>query len=343
MPEQTAPRKPPSRFWLYAPFALLVIGIMGWSLIWLAVSAEVTKGMDEAAQGLRAKGWQVSWGDRRVEGYPFRIDVTVVSPSLREPSGWGFTAPQLKAQAYAYNLDNWIVVAPPVGFSLQRPRGGPLAITGLLRASFAGFEASPPRIAVEGVDLVLTPAPGGTPFFIGKADHFGLFVRPFEGGRAEAAIRYDGGVSDPNTLLGPLSDQHTTAMIGDVLISRYAALTGPDSASAIRAWSAAGGDLRVVSFGVAGNGASLGLSPTALSVDAHGRLSGRVAVVAHDAPRAIRALSDGGMVSRFAAEGAAALVELQSGGAPNARFALTFENGMTKVGPIPILPAPRVY
>jgi len=343
MPEQTPPRKPPSRVWLYGPFVLLALGAIVWSLIWLAISAEVTKGMDDAAQTLRAKGWQVAWSDRWVEGYPFRIDVTVVNPALREPSGWGFNAPQLKAQAYAYDLDNWIVVAPPMGFTLQRPSGGPVAVTGLLRASFAGFEASPPRIAVEGVDLTMTPAPGATPFFLGHADHLGLFLRPFEGGRAEAAIRYDGGVSTPDTLLGRLSNQHTTAMVGDVLISHYAALTGPDSTSAIRAWSAAGGNLQVVTWGVAGNGASLGVSPTTLSVDANGRLSGHLAVVALNAPQVIRALGTGGTVSAFAAEGAAELVELQSGGAAKARFALTFEDGMTKVGPIPIVPAPKVY
>ena len=343
MPDQTSPRKPPSRIWLYGPFVLLALGVMAWSLVWLAISAEVTKGMDEAAQRLRAEGWQVGWSDRWVDGYPFRIDVTVVNPALREPSGWGFSAPQLKAQAYAYNLDNWIVVAPPTGFVLQRPAGGPLAVSGLLRASFAGFEATPPRIAVEGVDLVMAPAPGGTPFFIGKADHFGLFLRPFEGGRAEVAIRYDGGVSDPNTLLGRLSNQHTTAMVGDVLISQFAALHGQDSTAAIRAWSAAGGNLQVVSFGVAGNGASLGVSPTTLSVDSNGHLAGRLAVVARDAPRAIRALGTNGTVSAFAAEGAADLVDLQSAGAPTAHFAVTFEDGMTKVGPIPIVPAPKVY
>ena len=343
MPEQTQPRKPPSRVWLYGPFVLLALGVMAWSLIWLAISAEVTKGMDEAAQRLRAAGWQVAWSDRWVDGYPFRIDVTVQNPALREPSGWGFSSPTLKAQAYAYNLDNWIVVAPPTGFSLQRPTGGPVAVSGLLRASLAGFEASPPRIAVEGVDLVMIPAPGGTPFFIGKADHFGLFLRPFEGGRAEAAIRYDGGVSDPNTLLGRLSNQHTTAMIGDVLISHFDALHGPDSATAIRTWSAAGGNLEVVRWGVAGDGAWLGVTPTTLSVGSNGRLAGHLAVVAHDAPRVIRALGTGGTVSAFAAEGAADLVELQSAGAPTAHFAVTFEDGMTKVGPIPIVPAPRVY
>jgi hypothetical protein len=342
MPEQPPPRKPPSRVWLYGPFVLLALGIMAWSLVWLAISAEVIKGMDEAADGLRAKGWSVAWSDRWVDGYPFRIDVTVQNPALREPSGWGFSAPQLKAQAYAYDLDNWIVVAPPAGFVLQRP-SGPVAITGLLRASVAGFEASPPRIAVEGVDLVMTPGPGAAPFFLGKADHFGLFLRPVTGGGAEAAIRYDGGVSTPNTLLGRLSNQHTTAMVGDVVISRYAALVGPDSAAAIRAWSAAGGNLQVVGFGVAGDGASLGVAPTTLSVDSNGRLSGHLAVVALNAPRVIRALSDGGLASTVAAEGAAELVEFQAGGAAKARFALTFEDGMSKVGPIPIAPAPRVY
>ena len=342
MPDQTAPRKPPSKVWLYGPFVMLALGIMAWSLVWLAISAQVTKGMDEAAAGLRARGWSVSWSDRWVDGYPFRIDVTVQNPALREPSGWGFSAPSLKAQAYAYHLDNWIVVAPPAGFVLQRPTG-PVAITGLLRASFAGFDAAPPRIAVEGVDLVMTPGPGAAPFFLGKADHFGLYLRPVTGGGAEAAIRYDGGVSTPNTLLGRLSNQHTTAMIGDVVITRYAALIGPDSTAAIRAWSAAGGHLQVVGFGVAGDGASLGVAPTTLSVDANGRLNGHLAVVAPNAPRVIRALGDGGLGGRIAAEGAADLVELQSGGAAKARFALTFEDGMAKVGPIPIAPAPKVY
>ena len=342
MSEQTPPRRPPSKVWLYGPFVMVALGVMAWSLVWLAISAQVTKGMDAAAAGLRARGWQVAWSDRRVDGYPFRIDVTVQNPALREPSGWGFSAPSLKAQAFAYHLDNWIVVAPPAGFVLQRP-SGPVAVTGLLRASFAGFDAAPPRIAVEGVDLVMTPGAGAAPFFLGKADHFGLFLRPVTGGGAEAAIRYDGGVSTPNTLLGRLSNQHTTAMVGDVVIRRSAALSGPDSASAIRAWSAAGGDLQVVGFGVAGDGASLGVAPTTLAVDRNGRLSGRLAVVALNAPKVIRALGDGGLASTVATEGAAELVELQSGGAAKARFALTFEDGMSKVGPIPVAPAPKVY
>jgi hypothetical protein len=343
MPDSPPARKPPLRFWLYAPFGLLVIGIVLWSLVWLAVSAEVIKGMDDAAQSLRAKGWQVAWTDRRVDGYPFRIDVTVDNPSLREPSGWGFAAPGLKAQAYAYNLDNWIVVAPS-GLTLQRPTGGAVAITGLLRASFAGFERSPPRVAVEGVDLAFAPQPGGAPFFLTRAANLGLFIRPFEGGQVEAALRYDGGQSAPNTLLGRLTSGRPSAMIGDVLISQAAALTGPDSVSAIRAWSAAGGHLQIVRWGLAGDGAWLGVTPTSLSVDANGRLSGDLSVVAHDAPRAIRALGQGGgTVSALAAEGAADLVAFQSGGAPTARFALRFEDGMTKVGPIPIVPAPKFY
>ena len=342
MPDQTPPRKPPRRLWLYGPFGLAAIGVLVWSLIWLAVSAEVIRGMDAAAQGLRDKGWQVGWSDRRVDGYPFRIDVTVETPVLREPSGWGLDAPRLKAQAYAYNLDNWIVVAPTSGFELQRPAGGPVAIGGLLRASFAGFEAAPPRVVVEGVRLTFAPRPGGAPFFLSQAAHFGLFLRPFAGGRAEAAIRFDGGVSGPDTLLGRLSAGRPTAMVGDVLISQFAALTGPDSTTAIRAWSAAGGNLQVVRWGVAGNGAWLGVKPTTLSVDAGGRLVGDLNVLAHDAPRAIRALGAGGTVSSVAAEAAARLVEFQAGGAPTVRFGVRFEDGMTKVGPIGIVPAPKI-
>src|SRR5581483_9023771 len=181
-------RKPPRRFWLYAPYVAVLAGALVWSGVWVAARAGVARGLDEAAARLRAQGYAVAWKDRAIGGYPFRIDVTLDGLDVREPSGWGLAGPRLEAEAYAYHLDQWIAAAPQ-GVVLTRPGAGAVAVTGqVLRASVIGTGAAP-RVAVEGVKLVFTPQPGARPYPLASAERLGFYVRPLAGDRAEGLLR----------------------------------------------------------------------------------------------------------------------------------------------------------
>src|SRR5580693_9072889 len=105
--EPDAPRKPrpdkgPRRFWLYAPYVVVLVAAIGWSAAWVWIRSEVAGRMDATAQRLREAGLTMDWKARRIDGYPFRVDVTLDDVRLAEPSGWALAASQIKAEAYAY-------------------------------------------------------------------------------------------------------------------------------------------------------------------------------------------------------------------------------------------------
>ena len=77
MPEPDAPRKPPKRFWLYAPYVLLAVAAVGWSGWWVYGRGRIAAGLDAAAASAQAAGGELSWRTRRIGGYPFRFDVTL--------------------------------------------------------------------------------------------------------------------------------------------------------------------------------------------------------------------------------------------------------------------------
>ena len=51
MPEPDAPRKPPKRFWLYAPYVLLAVAAVGWSGWWVYGRGRIAAGLDAAEIG----------------------------------------------------------------------------------------------------------------------------------------------------------------------------------------------------------------------------------------------------------------------------------------------------
>ena len=85
-----APRKR-RRLGLYLPFVLLLAAVVGWTAYWLYARSETRVQMDAAVAGLKAAGYEVSWGERGIGGYPFRMNGTLTDARVREPSGWALT------------------------------------------------------------------------------------------------------------------------------------------------------------------------------------------------------------------------------------------------------------
>lgn len=77
-----------SRFWLYAPFVLLVLIAAGWSGFWFYVQGQVTQTLDNALAREAQAGRTWTCADRSVGGYPFRIEVRCSSLTLTS-SRWG--------------------------------------------------------------------------------------------------------------------------------------------------------------------------------------------------------------------------------------------------------------
>jgi hypothetical protein len=341
MPDPKAPRKPPRRFWLFAPYGLLAIAVAVWSVVWLAERAGVERRMDAAAERLRGQGYAFDWKRRRIDGYPFRLDVTLDAPRVIEPSGWGLTAPTLKAQAFAYDLDNWIVVAAQ-GVTLRRPSGGAVVVTGqALRASFAGFTRSPPRVSVEGVALTFTPEAGGKAFCLAYAGRLGLHLRPSGDDGAEGYVLLENAKAPDGSLLGRIAGGRPFALISDLTASKTGAFAGRDWPAMARHWAAAGGAADIVRGGMAAGPLRLGVGRGQLGLDADGALNGALTLDLDRDPFLIDNLS--AAIDPLAAQAARAVIDARAQPGRPVLVDLGFQGGETTLGPVAVGPAPRLY
>jgi len=330
-----APSRKPRRRGLWAPFVLLAVIVLGWSLGWLWLRGQAEQRMDATAQSMKARGYDLSWQERTFSGYPFRMDVRLTNARIAEPSGWALRAPELKGEANAYALGHWVVVAP-AGVVMTRPLNGDVAITGqALRASFAGFDQYPPRISVEGANLVFTPAPGAAPFPL--LSTAGLRLRVFPGPNDQAAIQFkaDGAKAHFTGLLGRIAQDRTAALLWDARLTKVSALRGTSWADAVRDWSQAGGALTVQQGRLAAGEALLEAKSGALTVGVDGRLRGALDVTVRETPTPGQAL-------RSPEQAAAALAQAM-GQDPTLSATLRFDDGRTRLGLFDTGPAPRVY
>jgi hypothetical protein len=337
MTPNSASRKA-SRAGLYGPWLAFALLLVAWSGWWIWLSGEAARRLDAEAAALRAHGFQVAWAERRIGGYPFRLDVDFEGLRLAEPSGWGLAAPTLQTEAYAWNPGRWMLVAPSGG-TFVRPLGGPVQVgASVLRASVSGLDRSPPEIVIEGHGLRFTPAPGARPFFVSAADALVIATRPGPNDQGAIFLSLDGARAQLSGLMGRIAEGGLVSLKGDVIVSHVGAVSGADWPAAVRAWSAAGGTLQVRQVTVAAGEALLDARSGQITVDDNGRLAGTLTASLRQAPRALSAMSQAGAIQPGAARSAAA-----AAGGDAAHVVLDFQGGQTRLGAVTLGPAPRIF
>ncbi|AMJ61838.1 DUF2125 domain-containing protein [Bosea sp. PAMC 26642] len=83
-----APTRRRSRFWLYAPFVLLALGAAAWAGFWFVVQGRVSTAVDAGLAREAQQGRNWTCGDRRIGGFPFRIEVRCAALALTS-TRWG--------------------------------------------------------------------------------------------------------------------------------------------------------------------------------------------------------------------------------------------------------------
>jgi hypothetical protein len=341
LPEPTPARKP-KRLGLYLPFAVAAVLALAWCAGWFWISAETGRRLDDARTNLDRAGVTLDWDRRAISGFPFRLDVTFDGLRVREPSGWALSAPRLKAEAYAYSPDHWVLVAPD-SVTFVRPIGGPVKVSGkALRASVSGFTQHPPKVAVEGLDLTFQPAPGAKPFFVSAAHHLQFNLRAGPDDQGQIWFQLDGAQARLAGLFARVAGGKPVSLQTDAIFDHASSLTGERWPAIVSAWRGAGGTLRVRSLRVAAGDAVLDARTGALTVGSDGRLRGSLTANLRQAPRALAAMGQEGAIPADAAYSAAAVAAARSQG-DVASMTIDFEAGQTTLGPVAIGPAPRVY
>lgn len=337
------PRRKRGRLGLYLPFAIALAAIIAWSGFWLYARSEARTRMDASVEELRRAGYDISWKEQRLTGYPFRLNVTLLDARVREPGGWALETPRLEAQAYLHALGTWIAAAPE-GLTFVRPIGGPVAVTGeRLRASLSDAERHPPSLSFEGTRLTFAPAAGAQPFALSAAEKVEFHLRPGPDDQAALLFKLDNGKARLSGLFARIAGDKPISIVWDSLLSKVSAFQGDSWPAAVRNWASQGGVATVRRAGVTAGEAVIGSQSGQLTVGYDGRLRGTLDVSLREAPRALSAMGETGVIPEGSAQAAAAVAEAREGAGDLARATLNFEAGRTTLGPVAIGPAPRVY
>ncbi len=337
------PARKPRRLGLYLPFVLLLVAAVAWTGFWLWARGEARARMDAAVAGLKSAGYEISWKDRQLGGYPFRMNVTLTDARVREPSGWALSAPRLEGEAFMHAPTHWILAAPQ-GLTFVRPISGPVTVRGdLIRASLSNLDKTPPSFSFEGVKLTFQPDTGAQPFALSYAERveFHLRAGPDDEGGVFAEVK--DGKAQLSGLSARIAGDKPISIAWNSTLSKMSAFRGADWPSAVRHWVDAGGQMTVRNGGVTAGDAVVTATSGALTVGVDGRLRGLLEVSLRQAPRALGAMSESGVIAPETAEAAAAVAAARQGTGDVARATLNFQAGQTTLGPVALGSAPKIY
>ena len=365
------PTRRHSRLGLFAPFALVLIALAGWTVWWFYLTTQVEQRLEAQAQNLRQSGWTVAYSGLATTGWPFRTRVQADNVAITAPSGHALSAPELVAEANAYNPTRWVMIATE-GLVLTRAEKGKVALRGdALRASVSGLTQAWPNIAIELANPIFTAHDDAEEFPISRAGRIELYFRPHLGpaqGEAIQTTAAAGLAPGPDSVdvlfrlidaegrsggpvEGMAQNGRLTAQI-ETVVSDASRLKGSDAAGPFAAWSQAGGRLLNVRGEMAAGESRALLSSDVLSADAEGRLQGTLSLNAQQPLAAIaglagsdsQSLNPAGVAGAAAASAARGLAEgVGQQGRGDIDLTLVFRDGRTFLGPFALAPAPKLF
>lgn len=341
---------PPSRsgwrWGLYAAPALLACLAVAWSAFWFAAAARADAAVDELLEREAAQGRVYACAERRLIGFPFRIELVCERPTARLPAEGGeirASAPRFVAAAQAYDprrligeLTGPVEIAAPDGAraTLSFTLAQASAALGPERLERASISLNAPRLLLDATE-------------IGSAQALLAHIRRAPGGAEGAydlAGKLDGLVSPALDLL--------PAGTGAASVELQAQATGLEGlrpapvAESLRGFAEAGGRLRVaLARIVRGDAAVEGRGDLAL--DRTGRVEGALDVTARGLEgvieEAIAAEARGALGGLMRAGAGLLGARTRLDGAPAARYRVSFDAGRMSVGPIQLWRAPPLF
>lgn len=111
MPATKTSRKP-NRFWLFAPFVLLVIVIAAWTVYWFIARSLINQGIDDWIAAERERGADIEYASRTMGGYPFRFELDLSDPVYAGPGEPRWEGERLRLVMQAWNWQHVIGFSP---------------------------------------------------------------------------------------------------------------------------------------------------------------------------------------------------------------------------------------
>ncbi|PRY23658.1 hypothetical protein CLV78_104149 [Aliiruegeria haliotis] len=331
--------KPIRLLWLAIVLALAWSAWWGWGA-WHA-RAGLTGWMEER----RAAGWQAEWSDISVQGFPTRIDRTITDLTLANTEyGWVWSAPFFQILGLNYEKDHVILVWPDT----------------------MTVQTTDEKIAISGDDLQ-----GSVTFVPGSDRQLETATLVFEGlklrsdagwtsslEQARIATRPDDGregardIGVEITGLKPRAPMLEKLAQAGLVPAEVERLTADLSVQFDRPWDKAaleGVRPQPQQVDIRNLGATWGALEVRIagdvSVSPSGQVSGEVMVKATNWRDILEVARQSGALPDSIAdpiESALLLLSGLAGRSETLDIPLTFSNGRTKLGPVPIGPAPTI-
>ncbi|MEN5169973.1 DUF2125 domain-containing protein [Brevundimonas pondensis] len=343
-----------SRKGLIIPFAIVFVGLAVWTGWWFVLTQQIEKKLEGRIARLEQSGWTVKHAGLTTTGWPLRARVAMKHVDVIAPSGHAVAAPEIVAEANAYNPTKWVIIAPD-GLVMTRGAKGKTAVRAeAIRMSVHGLTQRWPNVAVELSKPVFTALPDAEPFPLAKAGLVQFYMRPHVAGSnaptddVDVLFRLVDGEGRPNGPVEGLTQSGRLNAQVEAVIEKAGALKGADAKGLLSAWTAAGGRFVEMKGELGAGESKTFLSSPALSADDKGRLEGEVFLRAEKPLAAIVGLAgaqQGGSVDRAAAARAAAATPQGGMGEQGQAvdLVLNFKGGRTYLGPFALAPAPQLF
>ncbi len=336
---------------LFAPIGLFLIALIAWSVWWFVLAGQVRSQLETRVEAMRAGGWDVAYSGMGVSGWPFRVRLGAENVSVTAPSGHALAAPDLAAEANAWNPDKWVLIAND-GLVLTRADKGKVAVRGqFIRASIHGLTQRWPNIAVEMARPEFTTHAGAEAFPISRAGKIELYLRPHLAPAGSPGVEtsvdvlfrlIDAEGRPDGPVEGMTRNGKLTAQV-ETVVEDADRLQGADAVGIFSAWTRAGGRFTQTRGEISAGDSRATLTSDVLSAGPDGRLNGTVSLQAAKPMAAIAGLarSGSGAVNRVGAAGAAAAAAVR--GDDDVSLSLVFRDGRTFLGPFALAPAPKLF
>lgn len=108
-PNDTPEAKPPSKFWLYLPFAIFGILLTAYTAYWFYVRGKLDTGINDFITQQRDAGADISFASKRVHGFPFRFTLTMEDPQFANAEiGFDWKGEKLQINMQPWNFYHYI-------------------------------------------------------------------------------------------------------------------------------------------------------------------------------------------------------------------------------------------
>jgi hypothetical protein len=319
---------------------IILAASLAWFAYWFVSARAATSGFEAWFEARRTEGWQAEYSDLAMRGFPNRLDATFENISLADPdTGFAWQAPFFQLLSLTYQPQHLIAVWPHE-MQFATPNQKIAATSEEMRASIVfdagtAFEIDRANFASNAVNL--TSSNGGSL----SADKIQFALRRSEQETLgyQVALQADG-LAPPKALRNEFLPETLSDLALDMSVQfdrpwdLYALeIQRPQPTGfAIRTAKAVWGDLEFHAAGQA-------------EIDAAGQPNGELTLRAQNWRRIIEVARSSGQFASFSLDAMEQGIELLatlSGSGENLDVTLTFRNGATFVGPLPIGPAPKL-